>query len=34
MDAAHTNLGDAAFNSAWSDGRVLDQAAAIALALE
>jgi non-specific serine/threonine protein kinase len=34
MDAARTSLGDAAFNSAWSDGRVLDQSTAIALALE
>ncbi|PVG80633.1 LuxR family transcriptional regulator [Nocardioides gansuensis] len=34
MDAARTRLGDAAFDSAWSDGRVLDQATAIALGLE
>jgi DNA-binding CsgD family transcriptional regulator len=33
-DAARTRLGDAAFDLAWSQGRLLDQAAAIALGLQ
>ena len=33
MDAARTRLGDAAFDLAWSEGRVLDQVTAIALGL-
>ena len=34
MDAARAGLGDAAFDLAWSHGRSLDQAAAIALGLQ